>query len=119
MMKDAQHMLMQAAIFSGQAKKLELNAGVMELTFQAYQAGGEAAAQTAAHWYAPHLIAPAPNGGAIWAPPGPPLPFKLLQTNVSTKVASKIHSAHEVSTEGASEMFSAATKPDRKQGNPF
>jgi len=144
MMKDAQHMIIQAAIFSGQAKKLELNAGVMELAFQAYQAGGEAAAQTAAHWYAPHLIAPAPNGGAIWAPPGPPLPFKFLQTNETTEVASKMSNTAKTAevasvmssagktaevtsmmssaaktSEVTSKKYNAAIKPQRKEGNPF
>jgi len=118
LMKNAQHMIIQAAIFSGQAKKLEINANVMELAFQAYQAGGEAAAQTAAHWYAPHLIAPAPNGGAIWAPPGPPLPFKFLQTNETTEAASKISSATKA-TEVATKMYNAAIKPRHKEGNPF
>jgi len=115
MMKDAQHLMLQAAVFSGQAKKLEMMAGKMELDFQAYQAGGEAAAQVAAHWYAPHLIAPAPNGGAIWAPPGPAIPFSLVQTkgDLSAKTSS------EVAAKASSPSAVHAIKPHRKEGNPF
>jgi hypothetical protein len=136
MMQQAQHMLMQAAIFNAQAKKLVVNAEVMELAFNAYKGGGEAAAQTAAHWYAPHLIAPAPTDGSIWAPPGPPLPFKFIQTEVATvrkkldevstevdEQSSKLHLASsdvtKASNEVPSKTSSAATKVHRKEGNPF
>lgn len=127
MMKNAQHLLMQAAVFGAQAKKLEMMASKMELSFQAYQAGGEAAAQVAAHHYAPHLIAPAPNGGAIWAAPGPPIPFTLAQVDATLAQMKTEDAATEAATKTQSEVAAKTSsisvvktiKPHLKQGNPF
>jgi hypothetical protein len=123
--KSSQHNLMQAAIFNAQAKKLEMMASKMELNFQAYQAGGEAAAQVAAHWYAPHIFAPEPGRGmAAWAPPGPPIPFVLTQTEakgIAAKgprgIASSESSAKSSSEDAA--QTAQIIKPHRKEGNPF
>lgn len=148
MMKDAQHNMLQAAVFDAQAQKLTIMANVMELNFQAYQAGGEAAASVAAHHYAPHLFAPAPGTGlSTWAPPGPPIPFTLVQTEASLQKQAYSDDAdldalllenatnlvdwdkllHSVDRKVATKSTSKASsdsivkngKPHRKEANPF
>jgi len=101
-MKDAHHMMQQAAVFGAQALKLMKTAQVLSLNFQAYQGAAEGAAATVAHRYAPQLYAPAPDAGTGWAPPGPPTPY-----------TDGVTPAYSLTQQGSAHARKA------KRGNPF